>query len=105
MVAMRGGDGDHIRAAVLTYSDVQKYFKRLRKTVGKFKYLVAGEYGEEKGRAHWHAILFTDKPIEHIEFDKNIMEKHWGHGWSYYRRFRAEHGYYCCKYVFKNIRG
>lgn len=49
---------DHIRAAVLTYSDVQKYFKRLRASGYVVRYFAVGEYGSEKGRAHWHLIVF-----------------------------------------------
>ena len=53
-----GGSSDHIRAALLTYSDVQKYLKRLRKSGYVVRYFAVGEYGAEKGRAHWHLILF-----------------------------------------------
>lgn len=49
---------DHIRAALLTYSDVQKYFKRLRKSGYVVRYFAVGEYGSTKGRAHWHLIVF-----------------------------------------------
>lgn len=49
---------DHPRAKVLTYSDVQKLLKLLRRHKYKFAYFVVGEYGSEKGRAHWHIVLF-----------------------------------------------
>lgn len=98
------GDADHINAAVLTYSDAQKYFKRLRKTVGKFKYFVVGEYGEKKGRAHWHVILFTNKEIPDIKTGVNFMETHWDHGWTYIEKFHPQQAYYCCKYVFKDYK-
>lgn len=51
---------DHIRVAVLTYSDVQKYMKRLRKSGYLPRYFAVGEYGSKKGRAHWHLIVFFD---------------------------------------------
>lgn len=51
-------NADHIRAAVLTYSDVQKYIKRLRKSGYVVRYFAVGEYGSTKGRAHWHLIVF-----------------------------------------------
>ncbi len=53
-----GDNVDHIRAALLTYSDVQKYFKRLRKSGYVVRYFAVGEYGSAKGRAHWHLIVF-----------------------------------------------
>jgi len=39
----------------------QLFMKRLRKAGHKVRYLVAGEYGDLKDRAHFHAILFFKK--------------------------------------------
>lgn len=52
------GQVDHLRAAVLTYSDVQKYFKLIRRHGYPCRYFAVGEYGSEKGRAHWHVVVF-----------------------------------------------
>jgi len=41
----------------------QLFMKLLRYAGHKVRYLVAGEYGETKGRAHFHALLF----FEHLE--------------------------------------
>lgn len=38
--------------------DLQLFFKRLRKRIGKFSYMAAGEYGDKNGRPHYHAILY-----------------------------------------------
>lgn len=53
----------------LRYEDVQKFWKRFRKSErgfeagpsGKYpvRYFVAGEYGEKSWRAHYHALLFN----------------------------------------------
>lgn len=50
----------------------QAFIRALRRGGHKVRYLVAGEYGEKKGRAHFHAILFfTDlKPRPEFVFDK-----------------------------------
>lgn len=45
----------------LCLSDVQKYFKRLRKacpTTG-IRYFLVGEYGTQRERPHYHAIIFN----------------------------------------------
>lgn len=44
----------------LVKRDVQLFMKRLRKHIypRKCRFFLAGEYGEEKGRAHYHVILF-----------------------------------------------
>ena len=52
------GNVDHMRSALLTYSDVQKYFKYLRQLGYVVRYFAVGEYGSTKGRAHWHLIVF-----------------------------------------------
>lgn len=43
-------------------SDMQKYFKRLRKAhvhVNKIKYFLCAEYGSHTERPHYHAIIFN----------------------------------------------
>jgi hypothetical protein len=47
----------------LLYPDIQKFLKRLRKAyMGKLRYFVAGEYGEQTARPHYHMILYGWKP-------------------------------------------
>jgi hypothetical protein len=51
----------------LELTDLQKFFKRLRKlTNEKLKYYAVGEYGSTKKRPHYHIILFNANP-EHIK--------------------------------------
>lgn len=53
-------DDEHLpKDRLLIKSDLQKFFKRLRKGIDyKIKYYACGEYGENNGRPHYHAILF-----------------------------------------------
>ncbi len=54
----------------LDKSDVQKFFKRLRKISNtKIKYYVCGEYGSKRMRPHYHLIIFNA--------DKEKIEKAW----------------------------
>lgn len=61
----------HMAAVTLTYAPrddladkvlhprhFQLFIKRLRRAGHEVRYLVAGEYGELRGRAHFHALLF-----------------------------------------------
>ena len=51
----------------LDKTDIQKFFKRLRKlSKTKIKYYVCGEYGTKKMRPHYHIILFNANK-EHIQ--------------------------------------
>lgn len=44
----------------LDKSELQRFFKRLRKSMGerKIKYYACGEYGDTLGRKHYHAIVY-----------------------------------------------
>lgn len=50
---------------------LQKFWKRLRKETGerKIRYYACGEYGEKKGRPHYHAMLFGMEPCSCPKFD------------------------------------
>lgn len=116
------GRSDHIRTAVLTYSDVQDFFKYLRWQGYKFAYFVTGEFGSLKGRAHWHVILhFRGKvPSHELSTDTRIIRfsdrhvndagklfnhevcKAWPHGFMQWKPARYEHVFYNCKYILKD---
>lgn len=40
-------------------SDLQRFFKRLRKVGFKFSYFALGDYGDLRGRPHYHVIFFS----------------------------------------------
>jgi hypothetical protein len=99
----RAGDADHERASVLTYSDVQKYLKLLRRHGFPVRYFVTGEFGSTKGRAHWHIMLYwQDQAPPHV-LDERFMEEHWPHGWSFWTRPTAHAVRYNCKYIQKDM--
>lgn len=60
---------------VLVYRDIQLLMKRIRKAKHKVKMLTVGEYGEKRGRAHWHMLLFWETPPPAVEFDN--PKYHW----------------------------
>ncbi|KGE02472.1 hypothetical protein [Rhizobium sp. YS-1r] len=123
------GNESHARAAILTYSDVQKYFKQLRNRGYPCRYLMTGEHGSAKGRAHWHGIVFWQErvptsmtdyggnswhrtqrevPVEvPIVWDERFNEPCWVHGFSQWSavRPRNEKGSiaYACKYINKDV--
>lgn len=52
-------DEDHVPADYsLNYRHFQLFMKRLRQRVGPLRFFVAGEYGDQFGRPHYHALLF-----------------------------------------------
>lgn len=52
---------------------------------GKFRSVIVGEYGDLRGRAHWHCILYSAPGEPLPEFDYNCRSefKHWQHGHTY----------------------
>jgi hypothetical protein len=97
------GKVSHERTAVLTYSDVQKFLKRLRKAGFPCSYFVVGEYGSAKGRAHWHMIIYWHGPVPAHKLRENFTEKHWVHGWSFWDNVGPASVRYVCKYVQKDL--
>lgn len=96
-------DPDHLRSAVLTYSDTQKYFKRLRAKGYKFRYFITGEYGAENNRAHWHVIMFWQNKQPKYEYYTNFMgHEEWPHGHVWPEPMSYEAVNYCCKYILKD---
>lgn len=116
------GEAEHERAAVLTYSDVQIFLKRLRNWGYPMRYVVAGEYGTMKGRAHWHIILFWTKKIPKIpalgqreifwnvnpetgevrEDENGVPLKFWDWGVTFWEKPEYEHFRYNVKYIQKD---
>lgn len=94
--------GDVPEAATLTYRDFQRFLKRLRKAGHKVRYIVAGEYGSKKGRAHWHCILFFKNSIELPKFDRNVNWEFWPAGYSFFQEVSYKGLRYQLKYVLKD---
>lgn len=107
------GEAEHERAVVLTYSDVQKFLKLLRRHGFPCRYLVTGEYGAAKGRSHWHILLFWQERVPPgIELRKNVrftryndrgkaVGEFWPHGHVFFDTGSYEAFRYNLKYVLK----
>lgn len=75
--------GDVPQAYVLCYKDVQLMLKSLRNDGHSVRYIVAGEYGERKGRAHWHIVLFFKGKVPQLPHERRIHWEYWPHGLVY----------------------
>lgn len=99
---------DHMRAKMLTYSDVVQYLKRLRAYTKGLRYFCTGEYGSRKGRAHWHLIIFWQgDPIEDIRLRERYLHegsngrKLWDRGFSFWDEADYHSVDYAVKYILK----
>lgn len=82
-------DNEHLPPGEdLSKRDLQLFIKRLRKRNPAIRYFAVGEYGTEKGRPHYHAVIFNlisldlinaswvdvhGNPIGHIVGDRATM--------------------------------
>jgi hypothetical protein len=94
-------DTANANAVTLVYKDFQDFMKRLRKDYN-VRYIVAGEYGTKKGRAHWHAILFFKGEYPEIKENKRVDWKYWKHGFTYFQQPDWKGLRYILKYVMKD---
>lgn len=90
--------------------DLQKFFKRLRKQKGKFRYYACGEYGETTQRAHYHVCLFGmdfndkvpfKKTGDHLLYISPQLQEIWGHGNTSVGTLTFETAAYTARYVMK----
>lgn len=99
------------RGVFLFYSDVQRLFKRLRRAGYPLRYVVAGEYGEQKARAHWHCLIFWQGKIPDLP-PMDEEKQHWSFwntggrspkpmGFVYHQRPDGAGMHYVVKYLQK----
>jgi hypothetical protein len=76
--------GEIVNTATLVKRDVQLFMKRLRKNYknlgydNQIRYFIAGEYGSQTYRPHYHAILFG------LHLDDLTLYKQSSEGYNYY---------------------
>lgn len=99
----------------LVKKDFQDFMKRLRKRFGSgVRYFHAGEYGEEKRRPHYHALLFNfDFPDKrhvkthrgHKYYESEALDEIWGKGMCVIGDLTFESAAYVARYVTKKMSG
>lgn len=101
----------------LCYNDFQLFMKRLRKkrNAEKIRYFVAGEYGEQLERPHFHALLFgvdfddDSVPLSSVRSIGGLkqsaeLSRLWGKGLCSIGEVTYASARYCAAYVLKKHR-
>lgn len=92
----------------------QSFMKRMRKKYGKMRYFHCGEYGENFGRPHYHAILFghypKDAELHSIRngiryYKSERLNKTWRKGFVVIGDVTFESAAYVARYVMKKVTG
>lgn len=100
----------------LQVRDWQLFAKRLRKQRGPFRFMHCGEYGEEKGRPHYHALIFginwdEDKLYKKkndngdVIYTSKSLEETWGNGYCTVGDLTYETAAYVARYTLKKQTG
>ncbi|AXH73987.1 MAG: replication initiator protein [Microviridae sp.] len=99
----------------LQYRHFQLFMKRLRRSNRNVRFYMCGEYGEEFGRPHYHAILFgkffadreplADYAAGQVLYRSAELEKLWPHGFSSIGDVTFDSAAYVARYVMKKVTG
>lgn len=97
----------------LQYEDLVKFWKRLRKQIGKLRYYAVGEYGDKTNRPHYHACIFGHAFTAHriiIQTEPYLLWKcpqlddAWGLGHVTVGALNFQTARYTASYVTKKLR-
>ncbi len=100
----------------LDVSHWQDFAKRLRRSMGKFRFFHCGEYGEKYGRPHLHSAIFGldfhhDRTLVkhtkagHPLYTSKTLETAWSHGLVYIGELTFESAAYVARYIMKKQTG
>ena len=103
-------DNEHLPPfGSLVLADLQKFYKRLRKEATKvygrsykIRHYSCGEYGDNFGRPHYHAIIFG---LGLIPSDKDMIRWKWSHGSVFFGTVTPDSISYVCQYIDKKYTG
>lgn len=108
---------DSLKSLSLRYKDYQLFMRRLRKAFNgqKVRFFMAGEYGEQFNRPHFHACLFgvhfhdrqyyRTLPSGFKVYTSKKLEELWPHGYSSIGDVTFESAAYVARYVCKKVTG
>lgn len=99
----------------LDYGDFQLFMRRLRRERGYARFFCCGEYGEEGGRPHFHAVLFgvsfSDGALVGKSesgfrvYRSDELSALWKLGFASFGAVTFESAGYCARYVVKKVTG
>lgn len=104
--------------AARAFKDQPRFYTQTEEKGGKLhvplRYFMCGEYGEEKGRPHYHACLynvdFTDKSLwktirGNKVYQSKTLSRLWHHGNAVLAELNFETAAYTARYIMKKING
>lgn len=111
-------DDAYVPDCGLQYRDFQLFMKRLRKHVGERKnirFYMCGEYGENFGRPHYHALIFGERFNDRVfwrtsgsgekSYRSDVVERLWKLGHSEVGDVTHQSAAYVARYCLKKVTG
>lgn len=94
----------------------QKFAKRTRQKMGRFRFYHCGEYGDRLMRPHYHACIFGQDWSEdrtkweasktgQKQWTSKTLDELWGHGITRIGELNYDSAAYCARYIMKKITG
>lgn len=97
----------------LRYKDFQDFMKRVRFHLGPTRFFMCGEYGEECGRPHFHALLFGREFPDRQElkrlscgdvlYSSAMLDELWSHGFTSIGAVTMNSAQYVARYAQKSL--
>lgn len=108
--------GELLLEPTLVKEDLQKFWRALRKRVGKVRYFACGEYGPLNSRPHYHAVVFghsfPDRMLSPSQgqskeplYVSPTLEAAWPHGFSTIGEVTRRSIEYVAQYTVKKLNG
>lgn len=104
-------DDEHLPDLGLNYKHFQLFMKRLRRKYGKARFFMSGEYGDQLGRPHYHALLFGVYFADRVKcsesgsgsalYSSNALSALWPYGHANVGDVTFESAAYIARYVVK----
>lgn len=99
----------------LQLRDWQLFAKQWRNQIGKFRYMMCGEYGDQFGRPHYHAVVFGEDLKDDRKYLKTVrgnridtsqrLDSVWTKGFATVGDVSFESCAYVARYCMKKITG
>jgi len=109
-------DDEHLpNDCSLNHREWQLFAKKLRQKAGPFRFFMCGEYGDNTGRPHYHALLFgfdfDDKRkcnsvySSHDLYESELLSEVWGKGFCSIGEVTYASARYVSAYTCKSVSG
>lgn len=86
------------------WSDGRRHYEDGKRVKRGVRFLVAGEYGAAKGRAHWHMVCFIyGDPMPIPAYGVRSNWDFWPHGFSWFKAADRKAIAYAVKYALKPV--